>query len=118
MPAGCWRRNLKPPGLWRSALQSMVSGSDISARSLRALRRVPAGPLIMARTPPPCFAWSPSPFRGGSCRQILEHQPGRRLGAADHAGNARARVRARADQIEVQDVVVTIMPAEPGALRQ
>ena len=50
--------------------------------------------------------------------EIIDHQSRGRLGAADDAGNARARMRAGADEIEVRDRVVAIVDAEPGALGQ
>lgn len=43
----------------------------------------------------------------------LHNQAGGRFGAADHAGDARARVSARADEVEVGIVIVAVMPAEP-----
>ena len=50
--------------------------------------------------------------------QIVQHQRRGRLGRADHAGDARARMRARADEIEVGDAIVAIVDAEQGGLRQ
>ena len=51
-------------------------------------------------------------------REVLDHQPGGRLGAADDAGNAGAGMGAGADEIEVGDLVVAIVDPEPGALGQ
>ena len=47
MPAGCWRRNLKPSGRPRNTRQSIRSGRLISLRNLRARFSVSRGPVII-----------------------------------------------------------------------
>ena len=55
-------------------------------------------------------------LRSCGCSEVGQHKPGGRLGRADHARHASARVRARADEVEVGDHVVSVVGAEPGAL--
>src|SRR3546814_5913373 len=50
--------------------------------------------------------------------QVLQHQPRGRLGGTDHAWNARSRMRARADEVEVADAVIAVIRAEPRRLPQ
>src|SRR5689334_15930451 len=57
--------------------------------------------------------------KGKQCSsRSFQHQRRSRLGASYNPRNPRPRMRPRTDEIEVRDMIVAIMDAEPGALGQ
>src|SRR5690606_33244077 len=61
-------------------------------------------------------AWATRAAR--SIGKVIDHQPGRGLGATDHAGNTSTGMGAGTDKVQVRQSIVAVVDAEKGALRQ
>lgn len=54
----------------------------------------------------------------GGPPEVGQHEAGSRVGRTDHAGDAGARVRAGADEVEAADAIVAVVDPEVCALSQ